>query len=113
MNVPDCVGVPLIVIVFDAHAAVTPVGNPVGVPIPVAFIVVWVILGIKVLIHTVGVDEATLATLPTVSVNVLPALIHPPLVLTVSVPVKVPAGVLAGTFNTIGLEIALSTISKR
>ena len=37
------VGVPLIVIVFDAHAAVTPGGNPVGVPMPVAPVVVLVI----------------------------------------------------------------------
>ena len=40
VNVPDAVGVPLIVITFDAHAAVTPAGNPVAVPIPVAPVVV-------------------------------------------------------------------------
>ena len=40
MKVPDTVGVPLIVIVFEANAAVTPDGNPVGVPIPVAPVVV-------------------------------------------------------------------------
>ena len=40
MNVPDAVGVPLIVIVLDAQVAVTPNGNPVGVPIPVAKVVV-------------------------------------------------------------------------
>ena len=40
MNVPDTVGVPLIVMVFDAQVAVTPAGNPVGVPIPVAPVVV-------------------------------------------------------------------------
>jgi hypothetical protein len=40
LNVPATVGVPVIVIVFDAQAAVTPVGNPVAVPIPVAKIVV-------------------------------------------------------------------------
>ena len=32
------------VIVFDAHEAETPVGNPVAVSIPVAPEVVWVIL---------------------------------------------------------------------
>ena len=54
MNVPDAVGVPLIVMVFDAQVAVTPAGNPVDVPIPVAPVVVWVILGvIVVLIHKV------------------------------------------------------------
>ena len=52
MNVPDTVGIPLIVIVFDAQVAVTPAGRPVAVPIPVAPVVVWVIFGDKaVLIH--------------------------------------------------------------
>ena len=41
---------PLIVIVFPAHAADTPVGKPVGVPIPVAPVVVCVILGDKVVL---------------------------------------------------------------
>ena len=60
MNVPDAVGVPLIVMVFDAHAAVTPAGKPVAVPIPVAKVVVCVILGDKaVLIHKLGEYEAT------------------------------------------------------
>ena len=59
MNVPDTVGVPLIVIVFDAQAAVTPAGKPEGVPIPVAPVVVCVILGVKaVLIHKVVVIPA-------------------------------------------------------
>ena len=40
MNVPEAVGVPLIVIVSDPKAAVTPAGNPVAVPIPVAPVVV-------------------------------------------------------------------------
>ena len=39
MKVPEAVGVPLIVIVFDAKAAVTPAGNPVAVPMPVAPVV--------------------------------------------------------------------------
>ena len=68
MNVPDAVGVPLIVMVFDAHAAVTPAGKPVAVPIPVDPIVVWVILGDKaVLIHEVvvipGVAVLTVVTI--------------------------------------------------
>jgi hypothetical protein len=41
LNVPDTVGVPLIVMVFEANAAVTPAGNPVAVPIPVAPVVAW------------------------------------------------------------------------
>ena len=56
MNVPDTVGVPLMVIVFDAQEAITPVGKPVDVPIPAAPVVVWVIFGDKaVLIHKVVV----------------------------------------------------------
>ena len=58
VNTPDAVGVPLIVIVFDAQAAVTPDGNPVAVPIPVAPVVVCVIGVSAVLIHSVGVEEA-------------------------------------------------------
>ncbi len=51
---PAAVGVPLIVIVLLAHAAVTPAGNPVAVPIPVAPVVVWVMAGLSaVLIHKV------------------------------------------------------------
>ena len=54
MNVPDTVGVPLIVTVLPAHAAVTPAGKPVAVPMPVAPVVVCVIVGLNaVLIHSV------------------------------------------------------------
>ena len=48
------------VIVLEDHAADTPVGKPVAVPIPVAPVVVWVIAVRAVLIHKVGVEEATL-----------------------------------------------------
>ncbi len=58
MNVPEAVGVPLMVIVFDAQDAVTPAGRPVAVPIPVAPVVVWVIAVKAVLMHSVGVEEA-------------------------------------------------------
>ena len=47
------------VIVLDAHAAVTPAGKPVAVPIPVAPVVVWVILVKAVLILKVGLELAT------------------------------------------------------
>ena len=61
---PDAVGVPLIVIVLLAHAAVTPEGSPVVVPIPVAPVVVCVIAVVNaVLIHNVGVLEAALIVL--------------------------------------------------
>jgi hypothetical protein len=61
--VPATVGVPLIVIVFEAQVAVTPEGRPVGVPIPVARVVVWV-MGVRaVLRHTEGVEEGAEAVL--------------------------------------------------
>jgi len=49
------------VIVLEAQDAVTPAGSPVAVPIPVAPVVVCVMLVNAVLIHSVGVEEATLA----------------------------------------------------
>ena len=80
MNVPDTVGVPLIVIVFDAQAAVTPAGKPEGVPIPVAPVVVCVILGVKaVLIHKVVVIPAVAVfSGVTVIVPVALTIPHPP-----------------------------------
>ena len=70
MNVPDAVGVPLIVIVLVAHVAVTPVGKPVAVPIPVAPVVVCVIAVSAVLIHNVGVLDAAVTVLFGVTVIV-------------------------------------------
>ena len=68
------------VIVLDAHEAVTPDGNPVAVPIPVAPVVVWVRAVKAVLIHKVGVEEAAPAVLAgvTVIVPVAFTLPHPP-----------------------------------
>ena len=77
MNVPDAVGVPLIVIVLAAHAAVTPAGSPVAAPIPVAPVVVWVMLVISVLIHSVGVEDAAVTVLFGVTVIVPVALTVP------------------------------------
>jgi hypothetical protein len=51
------------VIMFAAHAAVTPAGNPVAAPMPVAPVVVCVIAVSGVLIQSVGVDEAALTVL--------------------------------------------------
>ena len=70
MKVPDAVGVPLIVIVFDAKAADTPAGNPDGAPIPVAPVVAIVILVNTVLIQRVGFDDAAPAVLLGVTVIV-------------------------------------------
>ena len=77
VNTPDAVGVPLIVIVFAAQAAVTPDGKPVAVPIPVALAVVCVIGVSAVLIHSVGVAEAALTVLAAVTVIVPVALTVP------------------------------------
>ena len=74
---PEAVGVPLIVTVFDAHAAVTPAGRPVAVPIPVAPVVVCVIAVNAVLIHSVGVEEAAPTVLSGVTVIVPVALTLP------------------------------------
>ena len=77
MKVPDAVGVPLIVIVLLAHAAVTPDGKPVAVPIPVAPVVVCVIAVSAVLIHNVGVLDGALTVLAGVTVIVPVALTVP------------------------------------
>ena len=75
MNVPDAVGVPLMVIVPPDQVALVPAGKPLApstpsFAIPVALVVVCVILVIKVLIQSVGVDEGTLAVLSAVTVIV-------------------------------------------
>jgi hypothetical protein len=68
------------VIVFDAHAAVTPAGKPVAAPMPAAPVVVCVMAVRGVLIQSVGVDEAALTVLfaVTVIVPVAFAVPHPP-----------------------------------
>ena len=80
MNVPEAVGMPLMVMVLDAHTAVTPAGRPVAVPIPVAPVVVCVMAGRAVLMHNVGVEEATETVLEgfTVMVPVAVTLPQPP-----------------------------------
>ena len=80
MKVPDAVGVPDIVIVLAAQAAITPAGRPVAVLMPVATAVVCVIAVRAVLMQSVGVEEATPAVLSgvTVIVPVAFTLSHPP-----------------------------------
>ena len=70
----------MIVISSDDQDALTPDGNPVGEPIPVAPVVAWVISVNAVLIHNVGVLDATPAVLSAVTVIVPVAftLPHPP-----------------------------------
>jgi hypothetical protein len=81
LKIPDAVGVPLIVIVFEAQFADTPPGKPEGVPIPVAPVVLCVIGVNALLIHSVGVDDAAPAVMSAVTVIVPVALTvpHPPL----------------------------------
>ena len=65
------VGVPLMMIELEAHAAEIPAGSPVGVPMPVAPVVVCVITGFSaVLIQREGVEEAAPAVLFGVTVIV-------------------------------------------
>ena len=68
------------VMVFDAKAAVTPDGKPVAVPIPVAPVVLCVIAVNAVLMHKVGVEDATPAVLFGVTIILPVAVIlpHPP-----------------------------------
>ena len=74
---PVTVGIPLIVIVLLAQAALTPAGKPVAEPIPVAPVVVCVIFVNTLLIHSVGVLEAAPAVLAAVTVMVPVAITVP------------------------------------
>jgi len=80
LNVPEAVGVPLIVMVLDDQEALTPAGKPVAEPMPVAPVVVCVIAVSAVLIHKVGVEEAAPTVLlgETVIVPVAFTLPQPP-----------------------------------
>ena len=78
---PDAVGVPLMVMVFDPQVADTPAGKP-SVPepppdIPVAPVVAIVILVNAVLIHSVGVLDGEPAVLLALTVIVPVALTVP------------------------------------
>ena len=77
---PDAVGVPEMVIVLAAHAAVTPAGSPVAVPMLVAPVVVCVMLVKAVLIQSIGIDDAALTVLfgETVMVPVALTALQPP-----------------------------------
>ena len=59
------------VMVFDAHTAFTPAGNPVAVPIPVAPVVVCVIFVNKVFTHSVSEGDDELTVLAGVTVIAL------------------------------------------
>ena len=78
MKVPAAVGVPLMVMVLLANAAVTPAGKLVAVPMPVAPVVVCVILVNGVPSHKVGVLDAALAVFVAVTVIVPVALLPQP-----------------------------------
>ena len=85
MKVPDAVGEPLMVITLADHDALTPAGKPFApltplFVIPVAPVVVCVMFVNKVLIQSVGVDDAVPGVLfgVTVIVPVAFTLPHPP-----------------------------------
>lgn len=72
---PDAVGVPLMVIVFDAHVAETPAGKPFApdtplFDIPVAPVVAIVMLVNAVLLQRVGDDDGAPFVLEGVTVMV-------------------------------------------
>ncbi len=68
------------VIVLEAHAAVTPAGKAVAVPIPVAPVVVWVMAVKAVFILKVGLELAapTVLSADTTMVPVALTLPQPP-----------------------------------
>ena len=70
MKVPEAIGVPLIVTVFEAHAAATPAGRPVGVLMPAAPVVACVMFVKAVLTHSVGAEDAVPAVFAAVTVIV-------------------------------------------
>ena len=65
------------VIVLDAHAAVTPAGKPVAAPIAVAPVVVCVMFVKTVLIHKVGLVEGPVTVLFGVTI-IVPVAVPPP-----------------------------------
>ena len=65
------------VMVFDNHEAVTPLGRSIGVPMPVAPVVTMVMLLKAELIHKVGADDGVAAVFTGVTVIVPVALIFP------------------------------------
>ena len=74
---PLAVGAPLMVIILDAHAALTPAGKPVADPIPVAPVVVWVMFVNGELIHKDGAEDAAVAVLTALTVTVVFAPVNP------------------------------------
>ena len=106
MKGPDAVGVPLIVIVFEAHVAETPPGSPLApatplFEMPVAPVVVWVIAVSGVFMQSVGAADAALAVLleDTVTVVVPLGLGQP---LTVATTVYTPAIADVAEAETVG-----------
>jgi hypothetical protein len=75
LNVPDAVGVPLMVITFAAHVALTPAGKPFApdtpeLEIPVAPVVAIVMLVSAELLHNVGEEDGAAAVLVAVTIIV-------------------------------------------
>lgn len=77
MNVPAVVGVPLIVMVWFDHVAVTPGGNPEAVSIPATPEVLWVMSVNGVLMHREGLEEAA-PTVPVATTVMVPTALTKP-----------------------------------
>ncbi len=111
VNVPETLGVPLIVTTSEAQFPVTPVGKPVTVA-PVAPVVVYVVVVIGVLIHMDCVPpDARVTVFADIIVAVFVAVrVHPPKV-TVYVTIDVPAAIpetnpeAGSTVATAGAEL--------
>ena len=86
MKIPAAVGVPLMVITFAVHVALTPAGKPFApdtplLEIPVAPVVVWVMFVKAISLQSVGVDDAAETVLTGVTMMVpvaLDVLTQPP-----------------------------------
>jgi len=109
--VPDEVGVPLIVMVLDAHVAETPDGNPLApdtplFEIPVAPVVAIVMLVSAVLTQRVGDDDGVPAVLVAVTVYVDTLVAVPMGVVTDTVPVVPLPTVTVTEFAVVAVIVA-------
>lgn len=85
------------VIVLEAHEAVTPVGNPVAVPIPVAIVVVCVIAVKALLIQSDGEEDALLTVSHAgLKIRAIPPIGLPVLVLTTQFTIPEPVTPVSG-----------------
>lgn len=115
---PDAVGVPLMVMVLDAHVAETPAGNPLApdtplLDIPVAPVVAIVMLVKAVLIHKVGDEDGVPAVLLGKTVIVFEGVPIPKEVLQLSVPVPVPLPEARFVTETVALPDVVNPVAVK